>query len=140
VLALATKTVGGVVSAGQTVAEIVPSQAELAVEATLANKDIGFVRTGQPVVVKLDAYSFQRYGYLKGVVTEISPDAILDEQRGLVYKMKVTIKDHSTSKGMDIAVEPGMSVAAEITTGKRRIIEFFLDPLMTRTDTSLEVR
>lgn len=140
ILSLATKTVGGVVTAAQPVAELVPDGTELVVDATVQNKDIGFIQVGQPVVIKVDTYSFQRYGYLKGTVKTISPDAILDEQQGLVYKMKVDIESNKTSKNNTIEVVPGMSVTAEITTGQRRIIEFFLDPLMTRVDASLEVR
>lgn len=140
VLSLATKTVGGVVTAAQPVVEIVPEGTKLVVDATVQNKDIGFIEVGQPVVIKIDTYSFQRYGYLKGTVKSISPDAINDEKQGLVYKMKVEIHGNETSKNNTIKVEPGLSVTAEITTGKRRIIEFFLDPLMTHTDTSLEVR
>lgn len=140
ILSLATKTVGGVVNAAQPVVEIVPEGTPLVVDATVQNKDIGFIRVGQPVVIKVDTYSFQRYGYLKGTVKSISPDAINDEKQGLVYRMKVVIDSDKTSKDNIINVEPGMSVTAEITTGDRRIIEFFLDPLMTHTDTSLEVR
>ncbi len=140
ILSLATKTVGGVVNAAQPVVELVPEGTKLVVDATVQNKDIGFIQVGQPVVIKVDAYSFQRYGYLKGTVKSISPDAINDEKQGLVYKMKVEIESGETSKNNTINVEPGMSVTAEITTGKRRIIEFFLDPLMTHTDASLEVR
>lgn len=140
VLTLATKTVGGVVNAAEPIVEIVPENTPLIVDASVQNKDIGFIQVGQSVVVKVDTYSFQRYGYLRGTVTSISPDAINDEQQGLVYKMKVEIEGDETSKNNTINVEPGMSVTAEITTGQRRIIEFFLDPLMTHTDTSLEVR
>lgn len=140
ILSLATKTVGGVVNAAQPVVEIVPEDTPLVVDATVQNKDIGFIRVGQPVVIKVDTYSFQRYGYLKGTVKSISPDAINDEKQGPVYKMKVVIDGDKTSKDNVIKVEPGMSVTAEITTGDRRIIEFFLDPLVTHTDTSLEVR
>lgn len=140
ILSLATKTVGGVVNAAQPVVEIVPEGTKLVVDATVQNKDIGFIQVGQPVVIKVDTYSFQRYGYLKGTVKSISPDAITDEKQGLVYKMKVEIEGNETSKNNVVKVEPGLSVTAEITTGKRRIIEFFLDPLMTHTDTSLEVR
>ena len=140
VLSLSTKTVGGVVTAAQPIAQIVPEGTPLIVEANVQNKDIGFIKVGQPVDVKVDTYSFQRYGYLNGRVKSISPDAINDEKQGLVYKMKVEINTEKTSKNNTVTIEPGMSVTAEITTGQRRIIEFFLDPLMTHTDTSLEVR
>lgn len=124
----------------QPIMEIVPEGTKLVIDSTLQNKDIGFVCVGQPVVIKVDTYSFQRYGYLKGAVKSISPDAVEDEKRGSVYKMKVEINGGKTSKNNIINVAPGMSTTAEITTRKRRIIEFFLDPLMTHTDTSLEVR
>ena len=140
VLSLAAKTIGGVVNGAQPIIEIVPENTPLVVEANVQNKDIGFIQVGQPVIVKVDTYSFHRYGYLKGTVESISPDAISDEKQGLIYKMKVSVDTAKTSKDNVIKVEPGMSVTAEITTGKRRIIEFFLDPLMTYTDTSLEVR
>ncbi len=140
ILSLATKTVGGVVSGAQPIVEIVPDGTPLVVEANVQNKDIGFIRVGQRTIVKVDTYSFHRYGYLEGTVKSISPDAINDQKQGLVYKMKVAVGTTKTSKDNTIKVEPGMSVAAEVTTGKRRILEFFLDPLMTYTDTSLEVR
>lgn len=54
--------------------------------------------------------------------------------------MKVEVDTTKTSKDNTIKIEPGMSVTAEITTGKRRIIELFLDPLLAYTDASLEVR
>ncbi len=135
-----TSTTGGVVNAGQKIIEIVPASATLVVEATAQNKDIGFIHVGQAVVVKVDTYAFQRYGYLKGKVMSISPDAIVDEKQGLIYKIKIEIATDKTSKDQTIKIAPGMSVTAEITTGQRRIIEFFLDPLMTHTDASLEVR
>ena len=140
VLSLATKTIGGIVTTAQPVIEIVPENTTLIVEATAQNKDIGFIKVGQPVVIKVDTYSFQRYGSLRGTVKHISPDAIQDEKQGLVYKMKVEILGNETSKRTTIAVEPGMSVTAEVTTGNRRIIEFFLDPLVTHVDSSLKAR
>jgi hemolysin D len=82
VLSLVTKTVGGVVTASQPVLEIVPEGTKLMVDATIQNKDIGFIEIGQSVVIKVDTYSFQRYGYLKGVIKSISPDAVNDEKQG----------------------------------------------------------
>ncbi len=140
VLTLATKTVGGVVSTSEKIAEIVPEKVPLYVDATLENQDIGFVKSGQRVVVKVATYPFQRYGYLEGEVETISPDAVADEKKGLVYKAKIKLTGDTSSKQTQLNLLPGMSVSAEITTGKRRIIEFFLDPLMTHMDGSLKVR
>ena len=140
VLLLTVKTIGGVVNAGQQLAQIVPEKASLYIDAALDNQDVGFVKSGQRVVVKVATYPFQRYGYLEGTVENISPDAIQDDKKGLIYKAKIKLNDDKSSKQNQLKLLPGMSVSAEITTGQRRIIEFFLDPLMTKADESLKVR
>ena len=140
ILALNTRTIGGVVNVAERIAQIVPDNDLLYVDVTLDNQDVGFVRVGQRVVIKVATYPFQRYGYLEGTVENISPDAIQDEKKGLVYKAKVKLSGANSSKKNRLKLLPGMSVSAEITTGKRRIIEFFLDPLMTHIDDSLKVR
>ena len=140
VLSLTVKTIGGVVNAGQQLAQIVPEKVPLYVDAALDNQDVGFVKSGQRVVVKVATYPFQRYGYLEGTVENISPDAIQDDKKGLIYKAKIKLNDDKSSKQNRLKLLPGMSVSAEITTGQRRIIEFFLDPLMTKADESLKVR
>jgi type I secretion membrane fusion protein, hlyD family len=140
VLSLTVKTIGGVVNAGQQLAQIVPEKVPLYVDAALDNQDIGFVKPGQRVVVKVATYPFQRYGYLEGTVENISPDSIQDDKKGLIYKAKIKLNDDKSSKQNQLKLLPGMSVSAEIATGQRRIIEFFLDPLMTKADESLKVR
>ena len=140
VLSLRTNTIGGVVSAAQIIAEITPLEESLVVEATLQSRDIGFVNVGQRVVVKVDAYSFQRYGYLSGVVQSISPDAIVNDKLGLIYRIKVKLDSLKTSKNIELKIIPGMNSVVEITTGNRRAIEFLLDPLISNVDGSLEVR
>lgn len=140
VLSLTVKTIGGVVNAGQQLAQIVPEKVPLYVDAALDNQDVGFVKPGQRVVVKVATYPFQRYGYLEGTVENISPDAIQDDKKGLIYKAKIKLNDDKSSKQNQLKLLPGMSVSAEITTGQRRIIEFFLNPLMTKADESLKVR
>ena len=140
ILALNTRTIGGVVNVAERIAQIVPDNDLLYVDVTLDNQDVGFVRVGQRVVIKVATYPFQRYGYLEGTVENISPDAVQDEKKGLVYKAKVKLSGANSSKKNRLKLLPGMSVSADITTGKRRIIEFFLDPLMTHVDDSMKVR
>lgn len=140
ILSLSSNTIGGVVTTAQPFITIVPTGTPVLVEATLANKDAGFVHVGQKAAVKVEAYSFQRYGYLTGTVKSISADAVEDKTRGFVYKMIITLDNKVTSKNNNIQVSPGMAVTPEVTTGQRRIVEFFLDPLMTHIDESLKVR
>lgn len=140
VLTVAAATVGGVATPAQPLVTIVPSQAQLYVEALIATSDIGFIHDGQVVAIKVDSFSFQRYGLLHGKVTHISPDALNDDKKGLVYKTRIALDSNKSSNGNNLTLTPGMTVNAEVTTGQRRLIEFFLDPLMTHVDTSLKVR
>lgn len=117
-------TEGGVVSPNDNLISIVPSDAPLIIKASVLNKDIGFLKPGQEVAVKIDTFSFQKYGLLYGNIIEISKDAIEDEKLGLIYEIKIK------PKSLDIKVEGeikrleiGMSVISEVKTGKRRVIE-----------------
>lgn len=134
-------TEGGVVSPNDNLISIVPSDAPLIIKANVLNKDIGFLKLGQEVAIKIDTFSFQKYGLLHGNIIEISKDAIEDEKLGLIYEIKIK------PKSLDIKVEGeikqleiGMSVIAEVKTGKRRVIELFIYPIIKYMDEGLSVR
>ncbi|MDO4719999.1 MAG: HlyD family type I secretion periplasmic adaptor subunit [Peptostreptococcaceae bacterium] len=134
-------TVGGVVTPAQPIMSIVPEDTPLRVEAFVLNKDIGFVHPGQKTGIKIDTFSFQRYGILEGTVESVSPDAFEDEKLGLVYRIKVRpAASHLMVEGREIPLSPGMAVTVEVKTGKRRIIEFFLEPLVKYMQEGLQVR
>jgi len=138
---IAVNTVGGVVTPAQPIMLIVPDDAELIAEVEVLNKDIGFVFVGQDVSVKLDAFSFNKYGKLTGTVTYISPSATHSDYKGLVYKVKIAIdRDYFNVNGENISISSGMSGVAEIKFGERRIIEFLLQPVFEYFDNSLKVR
>lgn len=142
---LATTTVGGVVQSAQTLMQIVPSESALEVDAVLLNKDIGFVQEGQRVVVKVNTFNFTKYGMIDGTVRYISDDAIenntQDENLGLVYSARVGLNsDRLMVEGREVRLSPGMSVTAEIKTGQRRLIEFFMSPLLRYKQESLGER
>lgn len=122
--------VGEVPEVGKPLVTIVPDGERLVVEALLLNKDAGGVRAGMPVAVKLEAYPFTRYGALHARVERISPDATVDERRGLVFPVRVRLLDQTLLvDGRPAAISPGMSVTAEIVTGRRRVIDFLWSPL-----------
>lgn len=134
-------TVGSVVTAAQQIASIVPDGEQMVVEIAVRNQDIGCIQVGQSVVMKMDAYNFQEYGKLEGTIIAISPDAVLDEQRGWVYSAKVEIDDKIfREKNPETEVGIGMECTAEVKIGERRIIEFFLEPIVEHFDGSLKVR
>lgn len=138
---IASQTVGGVVTPAQPVVTIVPDGTPLIVEANVLNKDIGFIEVGQLVDVKFDTFPFQKYGVIQGEVLSISPDAVEDEKIGLVYNIKVELAKNTFKIGnKKVNISSGMTVSAEIKTGKRRIIEFFLSPIVKSLKESLTLR
>jgi len=130
-------TVGGVISPGAPVMEIVPIGSRVLVEARIRPADIGFVQVGQEVVVKLSAYDYSVYGGLKGTVQSISPDVLGDAEKALpgteagYYKAMIRA-DRSSLRAGDkpLQVLPGMSGNADIRTGERSVLSYLLRPLM----------
>lgn len=138
---LAVHTVGGVVTEAQALMVIVPKDNPVVVEAFVQNKDIGFVYAGQDVVVKVETFPFTKYGTIPGKVVTVSNDAVNDEKRGLIYPARIKL-GRSTMKveQKTINLTPGMAVTAEVKIGKRKVIEYFLSPLMQYKDESLRER
>ena len=138
---LAVHTIGGVVPAAQPLMLIVPQEEQVEVEAMVENKDIGFVKEGQTAAVKVDAFQYTKYGLIPARVIHISRDAVKDEKRGLLYKVKVVLdKSSILVDGRDIKLSAGMSVNVDIKTGDRRVIEYVLSPLIQLKRESLHER
>jgi len=138
---LALHTVGGVVTPAQQLMVIVPGEHPLEVEAMLENKDIGFVRAGQEVSVKLETFPYTTYGAIAGVVTDVSRDAIADEKRGLLYAVRVQLaRTRIDVDGSEVPLGFGMVAHVEIKTGRRRVISFFLSPLVQGVQEGLRER
>ncbi|MBI3777227.1 MAG: HlyD family type I secretion periplasmic adaptor subunit [Gammaproteobacteria bacterium] len=128
---LVVNTVGGVVTPAQPLMVIVPEGQTLEAEALVQNKDIGFVEDGQNAIVKVDTFPFTKYGTLAGTIQHVSNDAIEDKQQGFVYAARVTLAQSAIHVGEKLVnLAPGMTVTVEVQTGKRRLIEYFLSPLM----------
>ncbi|MBU1196822.1 MAG: HlyD family type I secretion periplasmic adaptor subunit [Proteobacteria bacterium] len=141
VIELFINTIGGVVTSAQKLISIVPSNSSFMIEATVLNKDIGFVKPEMPVSIKIDTFSFQKYGVLKGVVHQISKDSIIDEQLGPIYKINIEPLELSLMvENKPIMITSGLTVTSEIKVGKRRIIEFFVYPLIKYLDEGMSVR
>jgi membrane fusion protein, hemolysin D len=138
---LAMHTVGGVVTPAQQLLIVVPQDHPVEVEAQVENKDVGFVREGQPVEIKVETFVFTLYGTIPGKVLSVSDDAAPIEKVGLVYPTRVSM-DRSTIQvdGKQVNLSPGMAVTVEIKTGKRRLIEFLLSPLLKSVKESLRER
>lgn len=148
---LPVKTIGGVVTTAQPVAGIVPEGTRLEVSALVMNKDIGYIKEGHRCIVKVDTFDFQKYGTIDGEVELINPYVIEPQEKnhgegsneesgGYPIRVKMLAETLQTKNGDVFKVKPGMSVVAEVNVGKRRVIEFFLFPIIRYLDEGLKVR
>lgn len=138
---LSVHTMGGIVSPAQELLAIVPDEELLEVEASVLNKDVGFVKVGQDVTIKVESFPFTRYGYLTGRVVSVSRDATQDENLGLIFPARIRLKRSTLNiDGVDVRMTAGMSLTAEVATGKRRIIDYLLSPLKKHSSEGMRER
>jgi len=138
---LMVNTEGGVVTPAEKLISLVPDDAPLIIKATVLNQDRGFITKEMSAAIKIDTFTFQKYGFIEGIVDSIGNDAIEDEKQGLIYEIKVIPTTTSLMiDGKEKRLEPGMNVTTEIKVGKRKIIEFFIYPIIQYMDEGLSVR
>ena len=138
-------TVGGIVTDAQPLMQIVPDDVQLVFEVYVENKDIGFVKLGMPVEVKVDSFNFQKYGMIDGTVTEIGADSYKEPSDVETYnRFRVVVtpvgKNSIDVMGEEVPLSVGMSVNAEIKIKEKRIADFFLDPFRKYTSEALRER
>jgi len=155
-------TIGGVVTPAQTLAVVVPEDGHLEIEASIPNRDIGFVSEGQEAKIKVDTFSFTRYGLLHGKVVSISGDAIQVKpddnskssdqnpsnaspsdaaSQGLIYSARLSLDEKQMNiDGRNVNLSPGMAVTCEIVTGRRKIISYLLSPIAKFSHDALHER
>jgi hemolysin D len=162
---LSVHTVGGVVTPAQTLMVVVPDSAKLEVEAILPNREVGFVQVGQPAEIKVEAYSYTRYGLLHGKVRLVGRDTLRSPrpseaadkdpfagqetptrqkdspERESSYMVRIALNETTidTEQGQ-MPLGPGMAVTAEIKTGQRRVISYLLSPFIRYRHDSLHER
>ena len=145
VLSIAKVSPGSVLQSGEQFMTLVPVDAPLEIEANISGMDAGFVRTGNPVTIKFDAFSFTQYGAAAGKVRVVSADSFNkdpdEKQRGVqqnvsasgatFYKSRITldeIKLHDTPPGFRL--NPGMPVTADIKVGERTVVGYLLSRVL----------
>lgn len=134
-------TIGGVVSPAEKLISIVPKDSPLIVKVNVLNQDIGFIKKDMNSKIKIDTFSFQKYGFFEGKIINVGNFSIDDEKLGPVYEVKIEPNGKTLNvEGKERYLEAGMSVTAEIKVGKRRVIEFFIYPIIQYLDEGLSVR
>lgn len=144
-------TVGGVVTPGMNIMEIVPLDDKLLVEARIKPSDIAFIKMGQPATVKITAYDFSIYGGLPGRVEYISADTVTEEPKGVAQKTGkeaesyylVNVRTDRNYLGNDkhkLLIMPGMVATVHIKTGKKTVLQYLLKPLIKAKEEALRER
>lgn len=140
---LAVTTVGGVVTQAQALMTIVPFSAALEVETQVVNRDVGHLKVGQRVINKVETFDYTRFGYIEGTVQWVGTDAVNDPKLGPIYPVRILLKASETPNavnGQRGAVTAGMSVTSDIRTGERRMIEYFIAPMLRYQQEALRER
>jgi HlyD family secretion protein/adhesin transport system membrane fusion protein len=138
---LEANTIGGVVPPGGVLMEIVPLDEELIIETRIIPRDVGHVKQGQPVTIKVTTYDFARYGGIDGILEDVSATTFMDEEGAPYYRG--VIKLDKLYVGVDETknlVLPGMTVQADIKTGKKTLLEYLLKPVVSSVNESFRER
>ena len=137
-----------------------PDEGGLVVEAAVQNRDVGFIRAGQTVRVKVEAFNFTLYGLIDGKVLDVTRDTVshpaddkknkngsqddggaASDQSGPVYLARIALsQDWMMTENGKVSLTPGMAVTAEIQTGERRLISYLLSPLVRHVSESMHER
>lgn len=135
------KASAGPVQTGEELLSILPEGEEVILEVNVLNRDIGFIAKGMQVKVKIATFPFQEFGTVDGEVTDISADAILDENLGLIFPVKVKLNQHSIKvHAQEVDLVPGMGATGEIVTRKKSILSFLIEPVARRLSEAFSVR
>jgi len=133
---IATTTKGAVVQPGMVLLTLVPRGEQLLAEVQVRNEDIGFVRPGQAVKLKVAAYPFQRHGLLEGQVQTVAADAQSNETavrqpatQGYKALIRLQSQALEPESAQPLGLEAGMQVVAEIQQGSRTVMEYLLSPV-----------
>lgn len=135
-------TVGGVIQPGSDIAEVVPLDDTLLVEAKIRPQDIAFLHPGQEAMIKFTAYDYTIYGGLKGKLEQIGADTVMDEEKkNTFYVIKLrTDRSHLGTDEKPLLIIPGMVASVDIITGKKSILSYLLKPIIKSRAEALHER
>ncbi|WP_414580959.1 HlyD family efflux transporter periplasmic adaptor subunit [Scytonema sp. PCC 10023] len=135
------KATKGPVQAGEELLSILPEGEELLLEVKVLNRDIGFIQEGMQAKVKLATFPFQEFGTIEGEVVQVSPNAILDKEMGLVFPTRIKLNKHSILvRGQEVVFTPGMAANGEIVTRRKSVLTFLIEPITRRFSEAFSVR
>ena len=132
---LRVNTIGGVLRAGDELMQIAPTDGGFFVEGRVSPSDVGSLKLGLPVTVRVDAFDYSIYGTLKGKLTHISPDTLSEQgnkgETSVFYRIQVRMDaDQSHNpRAQDILIKSGMTTSLDIRTGERTVLQYLIKPI-----------
>lgn len=123
------RTIGGVVDPGAVLMNVVPIDGRMHAEVRVLPTDVGFVKKGEAVRVKIGTYDFVRYGTLDGTVSVVSAFNSLDERQNPYFKVIITLDRNYVGEDRTKTIEPGMTVQADIVTDSQSVLSYLLRPI-----------
>ena len=148
VLDIAPRSAGSVLREAEPMMTLLPSAARLIAETMVESQDVGYVRAGDLVVMKVDAFPYQRHGILSGTVRAVGQASVANDRRaerdpatnqpGRFHRMQIAI-NHTALSGLPdgARLTPGMTITAEVKVGVRSAISYFLYPITRGFDETL---
>eukprot|EP01093_Parvamoeba_rugata_P000081 TRINITY_DN1007_c0_g4_i1.p1 TRINITY_DN1007_c0_g4~~TRINITY_DN1007_c0_g4_i1.p1 ORF type:complete len:454 (+),score=78.64 TRINITY_DN1007_c0_g4_i1:317-1678(+) len=134
------ETIGGVITPGAQIMEIVPDDSELIVEARLSTNDVGHVTVGQSAKIKVLTYDYTRYGTIEGTVQRVSPSTFFDEDGTPFFKADIAMNSYIVGEEDKFLVSPGMTVLVDIITGEKTLFKYLASPIIKSFDGALHER
>lgn len=138
---LETFTIGAIATSGEQLLRIVPEDQEVEILANFANTDIGFVEVGQGANINLDAFPSERFGFVRGSVSDVAADSIEIAEGQWAYEVRIGgLVPDELEQGEILELKPGMTSMVDITTGERRLISYFFAPIVDTVQSALGER
>ncbi|MBI4182480.1 MAG: HlyD family type I secretion periplasmic adaptor subunit [Proteobacteria bacterium] len=138
IVGLQVHTPGGVVAPGAPLMEIVPEGDRLVIEAQIDPKDIDVVHPGLAAEVRITAFAYRRVEPVKGEVTWVSADRMVEQQTGRAYyKIRVEPTEDPSKALGGARLYPGMAAEVMIVTGAHTAFEYLLRPLVASLNRAL---
>lgn len=131
---------GSIVREAETFFTLVPLNVALEAEVRIDSADVGYIKVGDPVHIKIDAFPFQRHGTLEATVRTVSEDAFRRDASNktsgdVYYVSRVTLSNTNLKNMVDKSrLLPGMTVTAEIVVGERSVMSYIVWPLLKGMD------
>lgn len=134
-------TLGGVIKPSETIMYVVPNDHKLVADVRINSLDIGHLIVGQGAVLKLTTFTFDKYGGIKGILTEVSPSTYKDENGEPYYSATISLeRNYVGNDPTQHKIMPGMTVQADIKTGGKTLLQYLISPIQKAASEGMRER